>query len=354
MNPSSVHVSSEIGTLRKVIVHRPDTGIERISPKKAEELLFDDIVHLPKMQEEHDTFVNILKAFISEDNVLEIKTLLLESLNVDESARKEVVEKIVDYEELPSSVEKMLLDLPNEELAEILISGYFEKEDYILFDPIPNFIFTRDIAVTINDHVLITKASKTARFRENYLTRFIFWVHPLFENLKHNGKIINLNKVELFPPSRKGEAVSMEGGDVMIINKDYLLIGHSERTTKHAIDLLKKVLFEHDIVKNVVQVNIPADRSYMHIDTIFTQINTNHIVAFKPIIVDGLSSNVEVHRKDGSCRLYPSVKEFFPGGDQCEYGIHPQWRRRIPLSGKRAMDGWLQSGRFKAGNRTHL
>ncbi len=337
MNPSSVHVSSEIGTLRKVIVHRPDTGIERISPKKAEELLFDDIVHLPKMQEEHDTFVNILKAFISEDNVLEIKTLLLESLNVDESARKEVVEKIVDYEELPSSVEKMLLDLPNEELAEILISGYFEKEDYILFDPIPNFIFTRDIAVTINDHVLITKASKTARFRENYLTRFIFWVHPLFENLKDNGKIINLNKVELFPPSRKGEAVSMEGGDVMIINKDYLLIGHSERTTKHAIDLLKKVLFENDIVKNVVQVNIPADRSYMHIDTIFTQINTNHIVAFKPIIVDGLSSNVEVHRKDGSCRLYPSVKEFFlaeinanmefilSGGGETPYQEREQW-----------------------------
>ena len=311
MSLSKVAVSSEIGVLKKVIVHRPDRGIERISPKKAEELLFDDIVHLPRMQEEHDIFTAVLKAFIGKDNVLEIRHLLFEALGSDEKDREEVVKLIVDYEELPSSVVSMLLQLSDKELTEILITGYYEKEDYILFDPIPNFIFTRDIAVTINDHVLITKASKTARFRENFLTRFIFWVHPLFEDLKTEDKLINLNKVELFPPSRKGESVSMEGGDVMIINEDFLLIGHSERTTQHAINSLKKVLFEKNIVQNVVQINIPADRSYMHIDTIFTQINTNHIVAFKPIIVDGLSSNVEVHRKDGNNTFYSSVKDFF-------------------------------------------
>lgn len=311
MSLSKVHVSSEIGVLKKVIVHRPDVGIERISPKKAEELLFDDIVHLPKMQEEHDIFTSILKAFLGDDHVLEIKNLLFETLERSKMDRHEVIERIVDYEELPMSAQDMLLKLPNKALADVLITGYHALDDYILFDPIPNFIFTRDIAVTINDHVLITKASKSARFRENFLTRFIFWAHPLFENLKEEGKLINLNKVDLFPPSRKGEAVSMEGGDVMVINEDYLLIGHSERTTQHAINSLKKLLFEKQVVKNVVQINIPADRSYMHIDTIFTQINTNHVVAFKPIIVDGLGSNVEVHRIDGTCSWYPSVKHFF-------------------------------------------
>ncbi|MFT5385094.1 MAG: arginine deiminase, partial [Saprospiraceae bacterium] len=111
----------------------------------------------------------------------------------------------------------------------------------------------------------------------------------------------------------------------------------SERTTQHAIQSLKKVLFEKNVVENVVQINIPTDRSYMHIDTIFTQINTNHIVAFKPIIVDGLSSNVEVHRKDGSYVLYPSVKDFFlkeinpdmefilSGGGESPYQEREQW-----------------------------
>jgi arginine deiminase len=337
MSQSTVNVSSEIGVLKKVIVHRPDIGIARISPKKAEELLFDDIVHLPKMQEEHDIFTDILKAFLGNENVLEITDLLFQALEEDEEERKEVIDLIITDEELPSSAKKLLLDLPNEVLAKVLVSGYYEKEDYILFDPIPNFIFTRDIAVTINDHVLITKASKMARFRENFLTRFIFWSHPFFKDLKFENKLINLNKVEQFPPSRKGELISMEGGDVMIINKDYLLIGHSERTTQHAIQSLKKVLFEKNIVKNVVQVNIPADRSYMHIDTIFTQINTNHIVAFKPIIIDGLASNVEVHRQDGSSVYYSSVKDFFiseinpdmefilSGGGESPYQEREQW-----------------------------
>ncbi len=311
MKESKVNVSSEIDPLRKVIIHRPDTGISRISPKKAEELLFDDIVYLPKMQEEHDIFRQVLEAFLGKNNVLEIRDLLLEALNSSNYEKKELVEMIVDYEELPKVMEKMLMDLPNEELTEILISGYYEKEDYILFDPIPNFIFTRDIAVTINKHVLLTKASKMARFRENFLTRFIFWAHPIFADLKLDDRIINLNKVDLFPPSRKGESISMEGGDVMIINEDYLLIGRSERTTNHAIQSLKKVLFEKGVVKNVVQINIPADRSYMHIDTIFTQISKKHVVAFKPIILDGLGSNVEVHRQDGTTATYGSVKDFF-------------------------------------------
>ncbi|MCB0704597.1 MAG: arginine deiminase [Saprospiraceae bacterium] len=306
-----IQVSSEIGSLKRVIVHRPDEGISRISPRRAEELLFDDIVHLPQMQEEHDVFTGILRQFLGAENVLETQNLLEEALIEDTDSKKWMLDRIIDYEELHADYAKLLTEMDNKELAQVLISGYYKAIDTYLFDPIPNFIFTRDIAVTINDHVLITKAAKEARARENFLTRFIFFAHPIFRKLKESGKLINLNHINEFPPSRLGQQVSLEGGDVMIINKDYLLIGRSERTTQHAIHSLRDVLFAKGVVNNVVQINIPADRSYMHIDTIFTQIKENHIVAFKPIIVDGLSSNVEVFRRNGEMATYSSVAQFF-------------------------------------------
>lgn len=306
----AIQVSSEIGLLQRVIVHRPDEGIARVSPKRASELLFDDIVHLPQMQEEHDVFTNVLRAFLGKDNVLETKDLLAEAIGADKATKEWVIDEIVDYEELPKTTKQLLMDLPDDRLADVLITGYLKEEDYILFDPIPNFIFTRDIAVTVNDHVVITKPGKEARFRENYLARFIFWSNPIFQHLKEQGRLINMNHYEEFPPSRKGENVSLEGGDMMVLNKDYLLIGHSERTSAHAIHSLRDVLFKKGVVKNVVQINIPQDRSYMHIDTIFTQINNNHIVAFKPIVVDGLGSNVEVHKSNGTSIFYNSIRDF--------------------------------------------
>ncbi len=308
-----INVSSEIGVLKRVMVHRPDAGIARISPKDAEELLFDDIVHLPTMQKEHEIFTQVLQAFMGKENVLEIQDLLVEALKASKGAKAEMIDLVIDYEELPASYQSLFHGLSNEDLATVLVTGYYEKDDHIIFDPIPNFIFTRDIAVTINDHVIITKAKKAARHRENFITRFVCWAHPMFRELRIEGKVINLNTVDDFPPSKRGETVSIEGGDIMVINKDYLLIGCSERTNAHAIESLKNVLFEKKVIKNVVQINIPADRSYMHIDTIFTQISKNHIVAFKPIIMDGLGSNVIVHHHTGKQSIYPSVKDFFHG-----------------------------------------
>ncbi len=310
MSDRKIYVSSEIGKLKRVIVHRPDEGIARISPRRAEELLFDDIVHLPQMQAEHDIFTDVLRAFLGNDNVLETRQLLVEALDTASDTKEEMIEKIIDYEELPPSYAKLLAQLSNEDLADTLITGYLERDNHILFDPIPNFIFTRDISVTVNDHILILKAAKQARFRENFLARFIFLAHPVFGATRDDGKIINLNRVEQFPPSKRGENISIEGGDCMIINKDYLLIGRSERTNAYTIRALAETLFERGVVKNVVQINIPQERSFMHIDTIFTHINQNHITAFKPIVVDGLSSNVEVHRANGTNTFYPSVKDF--------------------------------------------
>ncbi len=332
-----VKVSSEIGKLKRVIVHRPDEGISRISPKRSEELLFDDIVHLPQMQKEHDVFTSVLKHFIGDKNVLETKQLLIETLEFDADNKTDMIEKIIEYEELPQSTKSLLENLSNTELADVLIAGYLKEEDYYLFDPIPNFIFTRDVAVTVNSHVVITRAAKEARYRENFLARFIFWAHPIFRKMQKGERLINMNHVDEFPPSRRGEHISIEGGDVMILNEDYLLIGCSERTNAYTIRKLSEVLFEKGIIKHVAQVNIPQDRAFMHLDTIFTQINHNHVVGYKPIIMEGLSSSVEVHHYFGKTTTYASLRDFilteinprmkfiFSGDGESPYQEREQW-----------------------------
>jgi arginine deiminase len=305
-----VNVPSEIGALQRVIVHRPDSGIARISPRKAEELLFDDIVHLPKMQEEHDIFTEVLSHFIGRDNVIEVECLILESLKADSGARAHFMKLIASFEELPAQYLEELNAMDDELLSTVLITGQDPNTKNIYFDPIPNLIFTRDIAVVVNNHIVITKAAKEARFRENLLSRFIFWYHPSYQHLKEQKRLINLNDEDMFPPSRDGERISIEGGDMMVLNDKYLLIGCSERSTPHAFHSLKKVLFERKVIDHVAMVVIPSDRSFMHIDTIFTHINDDHIVAYKPIVVDGLSSYVVVYDKDGGQREYSSIREF--------------------------------------------
>ena len=307
---NQVNVHSEIAPLRRVVVHRPDAGTSRISPKRAEELLFDDIVYLPKLQEEHDVFTNLLTHFVGEENVLEMADLFREALDHDAEAKLEMLTMILDFEEQPSTLLERLLTLDHAELTDILITGYWEKEDHVLFDTIPNFIFTRDVAVTVNDHIIITKAAKQARFRENFLTRFIMWAHPLFVEMRKAGKIINLNDIEEFPPSKRGEKISIEGGDMMILNKDFLVIGSSERSTDYGLKSLADKLFAKGVIKNVANVSVPAERSFMHLDTIFTQISENDFVCFKPIIIDGLNASVEVYRADGTTASYVNVKEF--------------------------------------------
>lgn len=307
---SPVYVGSEIRKLQKVLIHRPDEGISRVSPKRTSELLFDDIVHLPKIREEHAQFESVLTAFLGEGNVLETETLICEALADSQEGKEEIIDLICTFEELPMVFRNEMLALPDDVLARALITGYVPDTDTILFDPVPNFIFTRDIAVVVNDHVVITKAAKDARHRENLLTRFIFWRHPMFRDVRDSNRIINLNRIEEFPPSRKGEIVSMEGGDMMVLGEEFLLIGFSERTTEYAFHSLKEVLFEKGVIRNLAKVRIPSDRAYMHIDTVFTRIHKDEMLAFYPIVVGGMSSDVDVYSSNGVHRKYPSIKAF--------------------------------------------
>lgn len=324
---ANIYANSEIGNLRKVIVHRPDKGIARVSPSEAEQLLFDDIVHHPYMVEEHKIFTDILGAFIGDENVLEVEDLLEQT--IESIGKEELVEflrLIVAFEELPETYLTIMQNLDAETLKDVLITGYLKEKDIVMFSAIPNFIFTRDIAVTVKDHIIVTKAFKEARQRENLLTRFIMYYHPIFQDIVKGGRLINLNHIDKFPPSNRGEMVSIEGGDVMMLKEDYLLVGTSERSTKHGFMSIKDELFKRDVLNYVVRVEIPHERYCMHIDTLFTRINDKDILAYDPIIVQGLSSKVEVYSKDGKVTEYDSVADFFKGE------IHPD--SRFILSGQ--------------------
>ena len=338
-----IYVDNEITTLKKVIVHFPDEGISRISPRHAEELLFDDIVFYPLMNEEYRIFLRILNSFLGEENVLETHQLITEAIDACDAVKEELIDRVIDFEELPQSFEKFFDGLSDSELAKILITGYIKEEDRILFDPIPNYMFTRDIAVTIKDHILITKAAKEARHRENLLSRFIFHYHPIFEQVKAAGKVINLNHLETFPPSKKGEAVSAEGGDIMVFDKEHLLIGCSERTTPYAFQSIKDHLFDLGLIDNIVEIHIPNERSFMHIDTLFTRIDHDVVACYKPIVYDGEGSNLILYRSDGSKTVYPSIKDYirteinpdmkfiFSGGGESPFQEREQWTDSVNL-----------------------
>lgn len=303
-------VDNEITDLKKVIVHFPDEGISRISPKRAESLLFDDIVFYPLMNEEYNTFLRILHLFVGHENVLETQQLIAQAISASDTVKEELIDKVIEFEELPPSYERFLTQLSSEDLSKILITGYLHEDDRILFDPIPNYIFTRDIAVTIKDHILLTKAAKEARFRENLLTRFIFHNHPLFRDHVAQNRIIDLNDLERFPPSKKAETVNAEGGDIMLFSPEHLLIGCSERTSSYAFQSIKNHLFGLGLVDNIAQINIPNERSFMHIDTLFTRVDHKLMACYKPVVWDGEGSNVIVFRKDGKEKIYASIKDY--------------------------------------------
>jgi len=273
-------VSNEISKLKKVVIHRPDEGLERVTPDTALEFLYDDITYLPEMQEEHDIFTDTIKAILSPDAVIETQDLLLSILNKNAEARKQLLDAVQKHENIPDDVMDEVKHLSAKDLNYFLFNGVNPKSGKDIMPPLPNYVFTRDIGVVINDHLLICQASKIARMRENVISRTIFYHHKEFKDYWSNDKIIDLTVEK--------KEIAVEGGDVMVLNPNYVLIGQSERTSHDSIDRLRTLLFEKNVIENVVTVDIPDTRSYMHIDTVFTQISQNEFVAY-----DRLMNNPE-------------------------------------------------------------
>lgn len=306
----SLMVTSEIGTLRRLLVHSPDSGLGKVVPSKAQDWLFEDIVHLDTIRkDEYDYYTKLLLYFLDpskikgklkaidapqagrkfyipghpqfhkSDKVVELQWLLEEILQ-QEQTRMELIASVGALEGVAYQEQQKLKQLKPAKLAKLFISGSYD-DNQLLFAPIPNFIFTRDIGIVIKDHILLNKPAKQARSREALLAKYIFFHHPFFEPFRENILELPEKHPHFLNPKEGGERkVTLEGGDVMVVSKDHVLIGISERTTWEAAHQAICLLFDRKIVKKVTVVRIPKKRDYMHIDTIFTQVKKNVWVMF--------------------------------------------------------------------------
>jgi|688.fasta_scaffold24764_3 arginine deiminase len=302
---NNIYCSSEVDKLQKVIVHYPDDGIEVVTPSNALEFLYDDIVHLPVMREEHQIFIDILSAFLGEENVLDTEQMFLETLEIlNTKNREKLFNYIFELERLSAKDKEILKSLSNEDLTYTLFTGVLQSENRTIFNPLPNYVFTRDIAVVIKDHLLICQPSKRARTRESVITRSICYFHPIFANCQkdNDAKIIDMTKI--------GEDCTIEGGDVMVFQDDYILVGCSERTTPEAVEHLKNKLFEKNVIKSLVRIVIPKDRSCMHIDTLFTQISKDEFVIFENTLKSNLIKVTQFNH-DGTTQEFTTLQDFF-------------------------------------------
>lgn len=304
---NQIHVSSEIGTLRRLLIHSPDRGLGKVVPSKAQDWLFEDIVNLDMMRrDEYDFYVKLLLYFLdpekikgrvaalapgtdrgffkpdhvdyfASDKVIDIQCLLSDILT-DEGIRTKLIAAICGIEKTSFQTQFKINKYEPTELAKILISGSLPDKT-MLFAPLPNFIFTRDIGIVINDHILLNKPAKQARTREALLAQYIFFNHPIFAD--YRDKIIEIPDNEhgfLLPDGEAAHDLTrttLEGGDVMMIAPRHLMIGCSERTTLYAAQQVMRLVFEKGVVDKVTIVKIPKKRDYMHMDTIFTQVKRN-------------------------------------------------------------------------------
>ena len=302
---NKISVTSEIGTLKRLLVHSPDSGLGKVVPSKAQDWLFEDIVHLDTIRrKEYDYYTKLLLYFLDpgkikgrlseldgknykrnfykpdnedfykSENVIELQWLLADILN-DREIKLKLTASVCAIENCSYDMQDELASFSPEQLAKTFITGSLDDKKMI-FPPIPNFIFTRDIGITINDHILLNKPAKKARTREALLMKFIFFNHPLFKQYRNN--VIELPDTSyhfLLPKEGDDKKVTLEGGDVMVVSKDHLLVGVSERTTMEAAHQAITILFEKKIVKKISVIKIPKKRDYMHIDTVFTQVKRN-------------------------------------------------------------------------------
>lgn len=298
----TLNVGSEIGTLRKLLVHSPDSGLGQVVPSKAQDWLFEDIVHLNTLRkDEYDYYIKLLLHFLDPDKiksqtvasqqersffkpddpnfhhsekVIEVQSLLADILK-DPSVKSNLVAAVCAVEGCNYKLQLQLINTVPIKLAKIILSGSFDDE-HMIFAPIPNLIFTRDLGVVINDYILLNKPAKKARGRESLIMRYIFFNHPLFK--AYQSRILEIpDPVQHFlrPGEEEEQRATLEGGDVMVVSEKHVLIGCSERTSPHGANEAIKLLFQHHVIDKVSMIKIPSKRDFMHIDTLFTQVKRN-------------------------------------------------------------------------------
>lgn len=292
----SIHVTSEIRPLKKVLLHRPGSELEQLVPTQLDRLLFDDIPYLAGARQEHDAFAQTLRnqgvevAYLSE---LTTQTLsqspALRDLFVSdfihrsgcraESYIEPLKELLLSISDVHTMVLKTMTGVRFEELSyrggETLAALRGDRSHFIL-DPIPNLYFTRDPFASIGNGVSLHRMFSVTRNRETIYGEYILRYHPDFAQ-----------SVPLYYQPR--EPYSLEGGDILNLSEHTIAVGISQRTMPEAVERLAENMFREDssTVRRVLAFDIPNTRAFMHLDTVLTQVDTDKFV-IHPNILDYL------------------------------------------------------------------
>jgi len=289
----SVHVTSEIAQLQTVLVHTPGPELEAVTPGNRADYLYDDIIDLESAQREHGRLVAVLERFAEVHAVRDLLTELAARPDVREFLTTRALEVV------PSDVlAKQFAALRPEDLVALMVEGAVEDAGPIAralnevgyaLPPLPNLFFTRDVGIVIGEHSIIGSMRYGVRWTEELLIKALFRYHPKLENagILYDGS------------EEKRNNYTLEGGDVHPIRPDLLVLGFSERSSPAALDHLCDLVFEHCNVTDVVIVVLPAERTAIHLDMIFTQIDKEVCCVYPPHFV-GPERLAVLHRKKKS------------------------------------------------------
>lgn len=319
---TGIHNTSEIGRLKRVMLHRPGGELENLMPEYLERLLFDDIPYLREAQREHDAFADCLRGQGVE--VVYLTDLVVESIT-DDTVRQDLLRQFLDESGVEDQrtrdrLEEYLGDMPDREMVAAMMAGVRKSQlrdrggslgDYLsaaedeypfAVDPLPNLYFTRDPFATIGTGVSIHKMHTATRNRETLFGKFIFAHHPVYRNASQWYD--------------RGETTSLEGGDILVLSPKVLAVGISQRTREDSIDTLAQtVLSQSKTFRKVLAFNIPKTRSFMHLDTVFTMVDYDkftvhpNILSSITVFVMELdeSGKMQIRQEDG--RLEDILKE---------------------------------------------
>ncbi|MFW6348244.1 MAG: arginine deiminase family protein [Cyclonatronaceae bacterium] len=290
-----IQLSSEVDLLQGVITHTPGPEVSLVSPEIKDELLFDDIIFEEYARLEHQQMLAIMKTALPGLVIHEIRDLVIETFARAE-AKKYFVEVLI--RNLPAEnlapVRSKLEKLKAEELADFAINGRVPALPNISLHPSPNLLFTRDLAAVVGETVVVSKAAKKARLRESLLMDTLVSFHPMYASAREHAIYIS------------GED-SIEGGDILTVTDELVLIGMSERTTFSGLMHAANKLMERG-VKQVLIIDIPKKRSSMHLDTIFTFCSKDECVVYPPDILERSNNVVSLTKNGESDKLLTKVK----------------------------------------------